>query len=855
MKLRGLSLFVDILASIIGISSIGYFLLNPQIEWRWGVDTDLIVGGVAGVLGVLYLLGAIYQWLFNRIKFDRTLARGRYLVKVIAMVVLMPSMITAVLWFNEEYDFIKFSERGITAEESGDAEKSVVVENSGAAEESVVAENSGAAEESVVADGKSMPDIFVSVYYHYMDPGLQNKVTEGRDRFFVALFAILGVLLLNGLMVSTIVGWVDGRKDMWNRGVIHYGICHLGRRRFSVIIGANEIAALVIKRLFQNKGLWWGKNKYVLLHTSRDPEEVREELMSHLSEDQMRRVVIYQGLRDSRSEIEHLRLKWANELYILGETSKVDGSDSSHDAMNMRSVNLVAEYLLKHSWNGIFVKYHKLKCRVMFEYQTTYQMLQFADIPKSVQDTLDFIPFNRYESWARKVMVEGVAYNYITDDEAKDQFIEYTPLDGEGIGVDDDKRVHFVVVGMTQMGTAMGIQALLQSHYINYAHCEDKGDVDGMSRRRTRITFIDEKASQEMRFFMSRYENLFKLVRHRLLTKDSMGKEWSDPIMGEDGTNRDYAHLFAEGNIYNLLDVAIEFVEGGLEDEHVRNYLTSISADNSKFTIAMCQDDMTKAAAAALYMPVKVYDRVQEVWVYQRESADIILNFKSAKGSDGRYSKLRPFGMLYGGYIDDEAYTKKAILVNSAYSVVANSQQQNQPKEDFSEYKKLWDGLSMRDKFSNYYFVDSIPQKLRAVRAQLNVHSIEKSFGQYAGALARLEHNRWMVQQLILGFSACDADAVADIKGALIVKKLALGELERIKADLDEESYKTRKKIIDNTFKDVVNGYRNSIRHQHQCICAYDNIDNVDMGAKAYDKILNDAIPEILRRVDGIAKE
>jgi hypothetical protein len=451
-------------------------------------------------------------------------------------------------------------------------------------------------------------------------------------------------------------------------------------------------------------------------------------------------------------------------------------------------------------------------------------------------------------------MVEGVAYNYITDDEAKDQSIEYTPLDGEGIGVDDEQRVHFVVVGMTQMGTAMGIQALLQSHYINYAHCEDKGDVDGMSRRRTRITFIDEKASQEMRFFMSRYENLFKLVCHRLLTKDDMQKKWCDPIMGKDGTSRDYAHLFAEGNIYNLLDVAIEFVEGGLEDEHVRKYLTSISADNSKLTIAMCQDDMTKAAAAALYMPVKVYDRVQEVWVYQRESADIILNFKSAKGSDGRYSKLRPFGMLYGGYIDDEAYTKKAILVHSAYSVVANSKKQNQPKEDFSEYKKQWDGLSMRDKFSNYYFVDSIPQKLRAVRAQLNVHSIEKSFGQYAGALARLEHNRWMVQQLILGFSACDADAVADIKGALIEKKLALGELERIKADLDEESYKTRKKSIDNKFKVVVNGYRNSIRHQHQCICAYDNIDNVDMGAKAYDTMLNNAIAAILRRVDGIAE-
>jgi hypothetical protein len=87
------------------------------------------------------------------------------------------------------------------------------------------------------------------------------------------------------------------------------------------------------------------------------------------------------------------------------------------------------------------------------------------------------------------------------------------------------------------------------------------------------------------------------------------------------------------------------------------------------------------------------------------------------------------------------------------------------------------------------------------------------------------------------------------------VKKLDLDELKRIKADLEEKSYETRKKSIDNTFKDVVNGYRNSIRHQHQCICAYDNIDNVDMRAKAYDKTLNDAIPEILRRVDGIAME
>ena len=87
MKLRGLSRLVDILASIIGVLSICYFLLNPKLDWWvWDVNPDLVVSGVAGGLGALYLFGAICQWAFNRIKFDRTLARGRYLVKVIAMV-------------------------------------------------------------------------------------------------------------------------------------------------------------------------------------------------------------------------------------------------------------------------------------------------------------------------------------------------------------------------------------------------------------------------------------------------------------------------------------------------------------------------------------------------------------------------------------------------------------------------------------------------------------------------------------------------------------------------------------------------------------------------------------------------
>ena len=49
------------------------------------------------------------------------------------------------------------------------------------------------------------------------------------------------------------------------------------------------------------------------------------------------------------------------------------------------------------------------------------------------------------------------------------------PLDGDGIKKDSDDHVHFIVVGMSKMGIAMGVQALLQAHYINYAAAEKEG--------------------------------------------------------------------------------------------------------------------------------------------------------------------------------------------------------------------------------------------------------------------------------------------------------------------------------------------------------------------------------------------
>ena len=88
-----------------------------------------------------------------------------------------------------------------------------------------------------------------------------------------------------------------------------------------------------------------GVNRYVVLQTSRDVQEVRDELGSRLNEEDLKKVIIYKALRDSKEELKELHVEHATEVYILGETSLIDGGESNHDALNMKCLNTLADLL------------------------------------------------------------------------------------------------------------------------------------------------------------------------------------------------------------------------------------------------------------------------------------------------------------------------------------------------------------------------------------------------------------------------------------------------------------------------------------------------------------------------------
>lgn len=768
------------------------------------------------------------------------------------------------------------------------------------------------------------------------------KMQEAKDgNLGIGTFLIImlfQIVVFEGLVLAAIVGWTSRRTKRYQKGQVRY--CKLAlkgvlwRKNYAVVIGANEVAASVIKNLLKSKddkqSLDYAneeENQYVILQTSSEIGEVRQTLKAYLTEEEYSRVIIYSDIRYSYEGLKALHLEEASEIYVLGENTTIDGGETYHDTMNMRCVNLIADILGDR-------KDDKKVCKVLFEYQTTFSIFQFSDVPDSVHRAMHFVPFNRYDSWARRVMVDNKAIALVDENNANShQQINYTPLDGfKGIKPDDTQRVHFIVVGMSKMGVAMGTQALFQAHYPNYVRDNNL---------KSRITFIDANAEQEMQFFRGRYATLFELARHRYIDAKeckgaplNSGYKWIDPMLD---SKTKWGHLSKDGK--NFLDVEIEFVKGELESEGVREYLRQVTADKqSKVTIAICLPLTHQSVAAALYMPLEVYKEVQEIWVYQREASDIITNINPLENQNNDvyeyYKKLKPFGMLYGEYIDSRTYYLKALLVNGIYEIndIDNKMYFTKinlgDKDTYIDLRKSWKNLTVEKTWSNKYFVDTIYQKVRSTNLALSEEAaiigynnekfftgnwkeslnkalaeLSKPIGQDKKEyLAECEHNRWNVQQLLLGFSPADAEKFAElcedqaketaevspikdeIKSYVKDKNITdqLVELnkkihytngdvenksftsllkfkEKIQgideglfadimtlADKEEKIKKKQKPLKDK--KAVLKSPKNKI---HYCICDFALLEAVDPGAKGYDEKLNGGIPIILEKVDG----
>ena len=173
----------------------------------------------------------------------------------------------------------------------------------------------------------------------------------------------------------------------------------------------------------------------------------------------------------------------------------------------------------------------------------------------------------------------------------------------------------------------------------------------------------------------------------------------------------------------------------------------------------------------------------------------------------------------------------------------------------------------MDKKWSNKYFADSIYIKIRNVmvgeryfssgslmkylfmnNAARGLNALKEAIDNNADALARCEHNRWNIQQLILGYSPCDEE---------LDKIFELRNIEGKKSlKVKEEYLEWKKRMLNvsgniNSLGDIKDDVKECQLRIHPNLCCYDHLMKVDSGAQKYDADLNNAILKIITIVDG----
>lgn len=569
---------------------------------------------------------------------------------------------------------------------------------------------------------------------------------------------LFGLVVLNGVILTLLVNWVSNRKERYEKGDARYK--HIFRKRFAVIIGGHEIAASLARDLVANPDI-----DYVLIQTQREATAVRREIEAEVSDKNgMKRIVIYRGDRASWHELEELHLEKAQEIYIIGEPFHID--KTSHDSISMETWKLMNNRITKSGTTKL------IPCHIMFEYQSTFSAFQHIDLQARDNRAFRFIPFNRYENWAQQVLISrkrsGNGDPY------------YMPLDGKsGLGYASDQRVHLIIAGMSKMGIALAIEAAHLAHYPNFNNPD-------IGNPRTLITFIDRNAQREMLFFMGRFRELFQLARWRYVTaptdivkptddtwdiydtidgianRTNKRYSWHDPLKDEYFRSPYYGGFLGE----NLIDIDFEFIEGDVALPSIQKYISDSCADKkSKTTVAICFPIAVETMSAALYFETSVYKNVQQIWVRQPESgalADAIGTGLTGLDS-AKFHVIRPFGMI--GQSDYLRRTKSIApkLVAYAYGLgkgTSLSEEYHKSKDlttFLNRVESYWLGIS-RDKgktsiskrLSNIYCANSFGSKVRSTGITVPMNTCLQDSAPIE-ILAKVEHNRWVIEQLLLG--------------------------------------------------------------------------------------------------------
>lgn len=579
-----------------------------------------------------------------------------------------------------------------------------------------------------------------------------NGNVHGWMLFASSLTFLFGAFIFNGAIIAMITNSIERRANDHKEGQIHYL-----KSGHYIIMGYDEMVPSFITHIF-------GKDKeaYVLILTAKDTVAIRETLLKSFSEQQMKHVIINYGHRISSEAFKDIRLEAAEEVFVVG-----NHKNAAHDAINVECVDSICRYLKEQQQRPA-----QITC--VFKDLDTYAAFKTSEIFSHVQELdVEFTPYNFYAGWAKQVFVKREYRDF--DNPDADPY-KYPLVYGKGIKPGDEKYVHLVFVGTTNFAVAFAMEA---AHVLHFPNAD---------KAKTRITFIDVNADKEKDEFIIRNRHFFEIQAYRYSDLSSNPKEMPG-YMGRE-------YLKFTGDDANFLDVEFEFIKGDIFSKRVQNEISAWAEEHKKekqcLSIFLALADQRQNFVMGMNMPDEVYAYEVPVFIRQNRSDNFVTNLRNAdqkKEDDkltysvvrngkvdtekrqARYAHIYPFGMNETAFSADNHSLKRAKLINYLYETANYETYKFQgilaldaiPVDKiWAEADKKWQQLSVALKWSNLYNAYTMRTKQRTLRAMrgLDIDNESRDFepltDDEVDKLAIVEHNRWNVEKLLMGYRKPD---------------------------------------------------------------------------------------------------
>ncbi|MBR0046773.1 MAG: hypothetical protein IJP75_07840 [Bacteroidaceae bacterium] len=588
--------------------------------------------------------------------------------------------------------------------------------------------------------------------------GSDQTYVEGWALVVCSIIFLFGAFIFNGVIIGVITNFIDRRVRSHQEGHIHY----LNSGHY-IIMGYDDMVPSIISHVLADK------KAYVLLLTSMNAMELREKLLKSFSVKQMERVIINYGHRTSIETYKDIHLESAEKVYIVG-----NHENPAHDAINVECVDAICQYLSRPN-----VKDTPTRITCVFKDLDTYAAFKTSEIFKRVGELgMEFVPYNFFTGWAKQVFVKR---KYRDFDFPEPEF-DYPAVYGKGITPEDERYVHLVFVGTTNFAVAFAMEA---AHVLHFPNAD---------KVKTRITFIDKNADKEKDEFIIRNRHFFEVQSYyyRDLSEMTEKDAWVTPYEKQKQGKPIGDYLRFSGKDANFLDVEFEFIKGDVFSKNVQDEVSGWAKEHGEkqyLSIFLALADQRQNFVLGMNMPDEVYDHEVPVFIRQDRSDNFVTDLRRAdrreketdrlpytkvkengeldeKKRHARYANIYPFGMNETAYSADEHSLKRAKLINYLYSTMPSEHQfqgilalDAMPAEKiWEEADEKWKELSVALKWSNLYSAYAIRTKLATLRAMRGLdiddtsHDCDMLTDDEVKVLALVEHNRWNVEKLLMGY-------------------------------------------------------------------------------------------------------